>query len=193
MFCKPEARPMLERFQEASRAIGCYRHLTSIVANALVARGPERYADVTDWKSFYDKVFSAVEATVLRTSKPANPYAADVAAVLDDRNVDLDWREALPQKELFDLRQQVAVQMATNAKEHLLQFRERLHAFLVAELAPLAPSLSSASLRSIGWKAVEAALFPRLPLPWNVSPEGMVPRKEDEALQWNSRLAHLPK
>jgi hypothetical protein len=64
----------------------------------------------------------------------------------------------LPQKELFDLRQQVAVQMATNAKEHLLQFRERLHAFLVLELSPLAPSLSSASLRSVGWKAVEAAL-----------------------------------
>ena len=155
---KQEARPLLERFQEASRAIGCYRHLTSLAANALVTRDPERYADVADWKSFYDKVFSAVEAAVLRTSKPTNPYAADVAAILDDGSADLDWREALPQKELFDLRQQVAVQMATNAKEHLLQFRERLHAFLVAELAPHAPSLSSASLRSIGWKAVEAAL-----------------------------------
>ena len=42
---------MLERFQEASRAIGCYRHLTSLAANALVAQDPERYADVTDWNS----------------------------------------------------------------------------------------------------------------------------------------------
>ena len=63
---KQEARPLLERFQEASRAIGCYRHLTSLAANALVARDPERYTDVTDWKSFYNKVFSAVEAAVLR-------------------------------------------------------------------------------------------------------------------------------
>jgi len=165
---KQEARPLLERFQEASRVIGCYRHLTSLAANALVTRDPERYADVADWKSFYDKVFSAVEAAVLRTSKPANPYAADVAAILDDGNADLDWREALPQKELFDLRQQVAVQMATNAKEHLLQFRERLHAFLVAELAPLAPSLSSASLRSIGWPSRPPS--PRLPSQPNASP-----------------------
>ena len=149
---------MLERFQEASRAIGCYRHLTSLVANSLVTRDPQRYADIADWKSFYDKVFSAVEAAVLRTPKSTNPYAADTAAILDDADGNPEWRRALPRKELFDLRQQVAVQMATNAKEHLLQFRERLHAFLVAELARLAPSLSSAAMRSIGWKAVEAAL-----------------------------------
>ena len=71
------------------------------------------------WKTFYDRTWSAVEAVAAGKSA-SNELHAAVADVLTRTPIDL------PEKVLFDLRQQETAQLETHTIEHLETFPERL-------------------------------------------------------------------
>ena len=142
-------------FQKVARTFGAYKHVVSLVANQIIIRHPDSLYQIKDgtsrWKSFYDKTWSAVEA-VLEVEKKRRGSEKVSADALEERAITrhgLFYDQAsrimgtsmdvlvkyIPEKGLFDLRQQEAVQMATQSKEHLLQFPDRLEKVIAVRLA----------------------------------------------------------
>ena len=130
---EPALQPI---FQRIAACLGIYRHVVSLVANQIVI--DNHLAADCDWKTFYDRIWSAVEAAIdgkmkddklhIATRRILQPFVKDLKATL-------------PPKELFDLRQQEAAQLATQTKEHIKQFPDRLTKVLSVRIAVMQPHL----------------------------------------------------
>ena len=126
-------------FQSVATRIGIYRHVVTLVANQLVM------ADCSlpscGWKTFYDRTWSAVDA-VASNKMASNELHDAVAAILAEKQLHL------PEKVLFDLRQQETCQLEMHTVEHIESFPERLVHTMCVRVAKATPQLK--------WKAVEA-------------------------------------
>ncbi len=135
-------------FQSVASRIGVYRHVVSLVANQLVLANPDCAA--CGWKTFYDRTWSAVEAVAAGKAQ-SNELHAAVADALANTPV------ALPEKVLFDLRQQETAQLETHTVEHLETFPERLLHALTARVADAAPHLTWAAVEALASRALAYA------------------------------------
>ena len=114
---------LLPLFLKASHILGQYVYIVGLVSNWLVIR--DSTIRVTDWKHFYDQVFSAVEACASGADVGKNKaYVSEVNAFMSG------MKTSLPQKVDFDMRQEQAAEMAENAILHLKCFPTRLQSYL---------------------------------------------------------------
>ena len=142
----PALQPL---FQSVSSRIGVYRHVVTLVANQLVITDTTRAA--CGWKTFYDRTWSAVEAVA--AGKPtSNELHAAVADVLVTTPINL------PEKVLFDLRQQETAQLETHTIEHLETFPDRLLHVMRVRIAEAMPRLKWSAIEALGKRAATYAL-----------------------------------
>ena len=142
----PALQPL---FQSVASKIGVYRHVVTLVANQLVITDTTRAA--CGWKTFYDRTWSAVEAVA--AGKPAsNELHAAVADVLATAPINL------PEKVLFDLRQQETAQLETHTIEHLETFPDRLLHVMRVRIAEAMPHLKWSVIEALGKRAATYAL-----------------------------------
>ena len=136
-------------FQSVASRIGVYRHVVTLVANQLVISDTTRAS--CGWKTFYDRTWSAVEAVAAGKSA-SNELHAAVADVLAGTPIDL------PDKVLFDLRQQETAQLETHTIEHLETFPERLIHVMRVRIAEAMPHLKWPAIEALGKRAATYVL-----------------------------------
>jgi hypothetical protein len=135
-------------FQSVASRIGIYRHVVTLVANQLIISNPGRAS--CGFKTFYDRVWSAVEAVTAKKAT-SNELCGAVQDVL------LRTEVQLPEKVLFDLRQQETAQLETHAVEHVSAFPQRLLRVLTVRIAETVPHLSWSEIDALARHAVAYA------------------------------------
>ena len=142
----PALQPL---FQSVASRIGIYRHVVTLVANELVITDTARAA--CGFKTFYDRTWSAVDA-VAAGKTASNEFHAAVADILARTSVDL------PEKVLFDLRQQETAQLETHTIAHIESFPERMSHVIRVRIAEAMPHLKWSAIETLGKRAATYAL-----------------------------------
>jgi len=134
---KQHLHGLLPWFQKASHVIGQYVYIVGLASNWLLIHEPN--IQITDWKHFYDQIFSAVEinAAIMSLKRQSNVDDADGSDKLFRNQYGTRIKEfmtgiksLLPAKVDFEMRQEQAAEMAESAMLHLKQFPTRLQAYL---------------------------------------------------------------
>jgi hypothetical protein len=121
----------------------------TLVANEIVVADPTLPA--CGWKTFYDRLWSAVDAVAAgRTT--SNEMHGVVASVLGRTSA------SLPEKVLFDLRQQESAQLETHTIEHLESFPDRLKRVLTVRVAESVSGLTWKKASALGLSAFTYAV-----------------------------------
>ena len=136
-------------FQSTASRIGIYRHVVTLIANQLVRTDPS--IANCGWKTFYDRTWSAVDA-VAAGKVVSNELHEAVTRILSKTPI------KLPDKILFDLRQQETSQLETHTIEHLETFPDRLVHVMRVRVAEAAPHLKWTDVDVLGKHAANYAL-----------------------------------
>lgn len=136
-------------FQSVASRIGIYKHVVTLVANRLVIDDPSIAS--CGWKTFYDRTWSAVDA-VASKKETSNDLHRAVASILAEN------KEHLPEKVLFDLRQQETCQLEMHTVEHIQTFPERLAHAMCVRVAEATPQLKWKAVDLLGKRAAAYAL-----------------------------------
>ena len=134
-----------EIFKTIAHSVGVYRHVVTLVANQVILKDYTLAAH-GGWKTFYDRVWSAVQQVCkndasTRNGTGDNKLAEAVKDILQEASKNKHL-ECVPKPVNFDLRQQEAVTMATQTTEYLETFYFKVRHKLNVEIASGCPMMS---------------------------------------------------